>query len=395
MNGVNDSLYVAWKYVTYNKLKTFILVTCITLIAFLPLSLQILLDESELQLRARAVDTPLVVGAKGSALDLVMNSLYFDKEVPRLISMLALQQLETTELAVPIPLYIRFKARNYPIIGTTLDYFDFRQLSIKQGRMLAVLGECVIGADVARELGLSPGDSIISSPENLFDLAGIYPLKMKVVGVLDRSHTIDDIGIFTDVKSTWIIQGLGHGHMDVTQTEDNSVILKKDSESVTANAKLVQYTEITKDNLDSFHFHGEANQYTLTAVIALPNNTKSATILRGRYIENKAFQITKPADVINGLMENIFRIKDVLDAVIILVGFTTFIAILLVFSLSLRLRKGEINTIFKLGCSRLTIVRLLSAEIFIVAVISGMICSVLLIMVNTYSQDLVRLLFVN
>ena len=395
MNGVNDSLYIAWKYVTYNKLKTIILVTCITLIAFLPLSLQILLDESELQLRTRAIETPLVVGAKGSVLDLVMNSLYFDKEVPQLISMQALQQLETTDFAVPVPLYIRFKARGFPIIGTTLDYFDFRQLSIKQGRMLAVLGECVIGADVAKQLDLSPGDSLISSPENLFDLAGIYPLKMKVVGVLGRSHSIDDIGIFADVKTTWIIQGLGHGHMDVTQTEDNSVILKKDSESVTANAKLVQFTEITKDNLDSFHFHGDAKHYPLTAVIALPHNKKSSTILRGRYIENKEFQITKPVEVINGLMENIFRIKNVLDAVIVIVGFTTFIAILLVFSLSLRLRKGEINTIFKLGCSRLTIARLLSAEIFIVIVISSMICGVLLIMVNTHSQDLVRLLFVN
>jgi putative ABC transport system permease protein len=370
-------------------------VTCITLIAFLPLALQILLDESEQLLRARAVETPLVIGAKGSALDLVMNSLYFDKEVPQLISMQAVQQLEATDLAIPIPLYNRFRARNYPVIGTTLDYFDFRQLSVKQGRMLAVLGECVVGADVARTLNLSPGDTIVSSPENLFDLAGIYPLKMKVVGVFERKHSMDDRGIFVDVKTTWVIQGLGHGHMDVTQTKDNSVILKKDDESVTANAKLMQYTEITKENLDTFHFHGESEQYPITTVIALPHNKKSGTLLRGRYIENKEFQITKPADVINGLMENIFRIKNVLDAVIILVGFTTLIAILLVFSLSLRLRKGEINTIFKLGCSRMTIVRLLAAEIIIVAIISGMICGILLITVNKYSQDLVRLMIVN
>ncbi len=72
-----DSLYIAWRYVSFNKAKTATLVACITLIAFLPVSLELLLDESERQLMSRAVSTPLVVGVKGSALDLVMNTLYF------------------------------------------------------------------------------------------------------------------------------------------------------------------------------------------------------------------------------------------------------------------------------------------------------------------------------
>jgi len=71
-----DSFYIAWKYLCYNKIKTVTLITCITLISFLPVSLQLLLAESERQLMSRAVSTPLVIGAKGSSLDLVMNSLY-------------------------------------------------------------------------------------------------------------------------------------------------------------------------------------------------------------------------------------------------------------------------------------------------------------------------------
>jgi len=72
-----DSLYIAWKYIGYNKVKTATLVACITLISFLPVALELLLNESEKQLMLRAVSTPLVLGAKGSALDLVMNTLYF------------------------------------------------------------------------------------------------------------------------------------------------------------------------------------------------------------------------------------------------------------------------------------------------------------------------------
>ena len=81
---MNDSLYVAWRYVSYNRARTATIVGCITLIAFLPVALQLLLGESERQLLSRASSTPLVIGARGSSLDLVMNSLYFGEEVPEL-----------------------------------------------------------------------------------------------------------------------------------------------------------------------------------------------------------------------------------------------------------------------------------------------------------------------
>lgn len=390
-----DSLYIAWRYVRFNKIKTATLMACITLIAFLPLALQLLLDESERQLMSRAVSTPLLVGAKGSALDLVMNTLYFDDEVPESITMADADRVEESGLAFPIPVYARFRARDYPIVGTTLDYFDFRGLEIAAGRPLAIVGDAVLGAAVADRLGLKPGDALISSPENLFDLAGVYPLKMNVVGVLRKSHTSDDLAVFVDLKTVWIIEGLGHGHQDLVKSRDASVILKRTEKNVTANAKLQLYTEISRLNLDSFHFHGDDSEYRVTAVIALPNDTKSGTILRGRYISDGATnQILKPADVIDGLLQNIFRIKNVIDAVIFFVGLATALAIILVFALSLRLRQREIQTIFKLGCSRMTIARLMGAEIFIIIVSSTVLCVLMIAVVNHFSNDLVRMAFI-
>ena len=390
-----DSLYIGWKYISYNKIKTAVLVACVTLISFMPLSLQLLLDESERQLMSRAVTTPLVIGAKGSALDLVMNTLYFDDEVPELITVEASNRVMDTDLALPIPLYVRFQARGNPIVGTTLDYFEFRGLQIDQGRQLAVLGDCVLGAKVEEELGLKPGDSLVSSPETLFDLAGVYPLKMKVVGVLEKSHTSDDLAVFVDLKTAWIIQGLGHGHQDVTKLRDPTLVLKRTERNVAATAKLYQHTEITDENIDSFHFHGDISKYPITAVIAVPHDDKSGTILRGRYLSREEMrQIVRPESVIDGLLQNIFRIKNVLDAVISVVALATVFAIILVFALSLRLRQREIETIFKLGCSRMTIARLLTAEIFIIVVISGVLCGTMMFMVDRFSNDLVRMLFI-
>ena len=390
-----DSVYIAWKYVSFNKAKTATLVACITLIGFLPLALELLLNESERQLMSRAVSTPLLIGAKGSSLDLVMSTLYFGDGVPELINMKTAARVRDSNLASPIPIYARFRARGHPIVGTTLDYFDFRGLKIAEGRLLALLGECVLGATVAERLGIKPGDSLVSSPENLFDLAGVYPLKMKVVGVLEKSHTSDDLAVFVDIKTAWVMQGLGHGHEDVAKTKDQTVILNRTKTNVVANAKLQQYTEITASNLDSFHFHGDISIYPITAIIAVPQDTKSGTLLRGRYVSSKeSNQIVKPDDVIDGLLQNIFRIKNMLEAVISVVGLGTVLAILLVFALSLRLRQKEINTIFKLGCNRMTIVRLLGAEILIIVLMSGVLCGVMVFLVNQFSNDLVRMLFI-
>ena len=164
---------------------------------------------------------------------------------------------------------------------------------------------------------------------------------------------------------------------------------------MTANAKLIQYPEITTATIEDFHLHGNPAGYPLTAVIALPYNDKSEAILRGRYQNTETpYQLVPPADVIDTLMTNIFRIRNVLDAVILFVGLATLLALVLVFALSLRLRQREIETIFKLGCSRLTIAQLLAAEILIIAASSAVLCLLILSGVSHYDQQLVRALFI-
>ena len=395
-----DSLYIACRYVSFNWARAMTLVACVTLIAVLPLSLELLLEESERQLLERAETTPLVVGAKGSELDLVMNSLYFGDTVPELISMAKLEQVRATGLAVPIPMYVRFKARGAPIVGTSLDYFDLRGLQIAQGRKFALLGEAVIGAAVATELGLEPGDDLLSSPETLFDLAGVYPLKMRIVGVLAPSNSADDLAVFVDVKTAWVVQGLVHGHQDLAEVTDPTLVMDRSDAKVTATAKVAQYTQITPENIDSFHFHGDPADYPITAVIALPYDRKAGAILRGRYVAAGADsdvlsgQITVPSDVVAELLANIFRIKSVLDAVILVVGLATALALVLVFALSLRLRQREIQTMFKLGCSRMMTARLLGAEILIILVASGVLTLLLLGVVSQFDEVLVRALFI-
>lgn len=388
---MKDSLYIAWKYIQFNRAKTITLVACITITLFLPASLEVILSASEKQLTSRANTSPLLIGAKGSALDLTMNALYFDDELPSLLTKAVASEIADNELGVAIPMYNRFQARDYPIIGTSIDYFDSRSLNFNEGRSLVQLGDCVLGSDVAKNLDLKVGDHIISSPENLFDLAGVYPLKMKIVGILEPSHTPDDKGIFVDLKTTWIIEGLGHGHQDLEQLNDPTLIAEKTDSVIRATAKLIQFNEITEANMESFHFHGSQDDYPITSVLVFPKDDKSEALLRGRYIgKDVNFQLIKPDEVIEGLLENIFRIRNVLDTIIAFVAFATILAMILVFSLSLKLRSQEIETIFKIGCSKGTIIRILASEILLTFLFSISICSLLLLITYSYKETIVN-----
>ena len=59
---MKDVLYLAWRYLTYHRVKSFILVGAIALIVYLPVGLQVLVGESAKQLTARAEATPLLIG---------------------------------------------------------------------------------------------------------------------------------------------------------------------------------------------------------------------------------------------------------------------------------------------------------------------------------------------
>ncbi|MCK5367653.1 MAG: ABC transporter permease, partial [Cyclobacteriaceae bacterium] len=189
---MRQSLYLAYKYVTFHNTRSIVLIFSIGIIIYLPNGLKKLISESEAQMVKRAKATPLIIGAKGSSTDLVINTLYFQQEKTESITMKTLEEVNATGFGYAIPILSVFVARNFPIVGTDPDYFNFRNLSIASGRWMSFVGECVIGSSVADKLNIGTGDSLVSSPENFFDLAGVYPLKMNVAGVLNASNSPDD-----------------------------------------------------------------------------------------------------------------------------------------------------------------------------------------------------------
>ena len=388
MKGI---LFLAWRYVCFHKTKTLILIACIFLTAILPIAIRILLSRFENSLVQRADATPAMIGAKGSSLDLVLHGLYFDRPSSQTLPFTEVKRIRATGLAEPVPIYSAFHAASFPIVGTSLNYFDQRRLTIQSGQPLTTLGDCVIGCTVAESLKLGPGDSLLSDRENMLDIAGKYPLKMNVAGVLNATGTADDNAVFVDLKTAWVIDGFGHGHQELQNESDDAKIISRNKNQVVASAAVLPYTEITDQNIDSFHFHGSDDDFPVSAILAFTDSEKDNTILQGQYNETDSnFQFTRPAIVVRELISVMFRIKRFFDANATLIGVSTLLLLLLVMLLSAKLRTAEMETLFKIGCGRGTVLWLQAAELTIVIAAAGCLIATAAWAVNFYSDDLLR-----
>lgn len=384
---MTGTLLLAWKYIRYHKLKTLVLIASIVLTLLLPITIKIMLWQFNQKILARADQTPGVVGPLGSDLDLALNATYFRDN--RQVAPITYDQVQTiveSGLALPIPIHARFTAQSYKVVGTSLDYFDFRDLSIANGEMFTTLGDCVLGAEVAKSLGADVGDQILSDRETVIGFGGVTPLKMNIAGVLRPARSPDDWAIFVDLKTAWVIAGLGHGHEDLSNESDDSVkVLKKTDKEIIASPGVISFLEITESNIDSFHFHGDVSEFPVTSIIAVPTDLKSGTILEGRYRgESPSAQFARPKVVMRELMSVVFRINHFFDANAALIAISTALLLGLVVMLSLRLRSREMEAMFRLGCSRGTIAMLQISElamIFLAAsvILAGLVWGVWLV----------------
>ena len=383
-------IFLGMRYVQRNRGKVTLLIAAFTLVWLLPVSIGLLVKRAETQLRARAVETPLLLGKTGSALELTFNGLYFTKPAIATLPYRQVEEVRESGLAEAIPLYARFSAAGYRIVGTSLEYFDFRGLEYAEGRPLLRLGECVIGATVAKREGLEEGDSLISSPETLFDLAGVYPLKMKVVGILAPSSTPDDNTVFVDPKTTWIIEGLGHGHVEASQSSADQQIKTDHTEAVKLNASVVQYNEVTPENAASFHFHGEIGDNPFTSIIVIPNDAKSQAIIKGRYATSEALQLISPEEEMDELFATVFGVQQLVLWLLGVVGAATLLIGGLVFLLSYRLRREEFGHLRRIGADMATLRALIAFEAGFVILSSMVVSGIGLFLTDQLAPFLIR-----
>jgi putative ABC transport system permease protein len=159
----------------------------------------------------------VVVGAKGSPMQLILSGVLHIDVPPGNIPLKAVRELEKHPLVakiIPISLGDNFQA--YRIVGTSPDYISHYQASLAQGQLWTQPMQAVLGASVARKLGLTLGQTFVGSHGLAAGGHTHGDNPYTVVGILEPSGSVLDRLILTDTASVWKV------HEDYTASPDDS-----------------------------------------------------------------------------------------------------------------------------------------------------------------------------
>ena len=207
---------MAWRYLWVRSFVTVLTVTGIVLGTALIVTVLTLQRESETGFLRESGQFDLVVGAKGSPLQLVLSSIYH-LDVPT--GNIPYSRFETltrdSRIAKAIPLGLGDNYHGYRIVGTDSTLFSLsdrrdpqRQLfHLAQGAFFQNDFEAVLGAQVARQTGLKLGDPFVGT-HGLAVTPGSSEHRQfpyKVVGILAPSGGSSDQAIYVSLPSVWRI----------------------------------------------------------------------------------------------------------------------------------------------------------------------------------------------
>lgn len=197
-------LALAWRYLWARPLVSGLNLLLLSL-GLAAVSFVLLVSEQiEAGVRRDLAGVDLVVGAKGSPMQIMLAGL-FHLDVPTgNIPLTALDELRAQPLvASAVPLSLGDSLKGFRIVGTTADYPVLYQGRLAQGRWWSEPLEAVLGAEVAQATGLRLGDSFAGS-HGLGEGGHEHgDHRYKVVGVLAPGGTVLDRLVLTDLASVW------------------------------------------------------------------------------------------------------------------------------------------------------------------------------------------------
>lgn len=163
---------------------------------------------------ARGID--LVVGAKGSPLQLVLSSVYHIDVPTGNIPLGELERLRSDPgVARAVPLALGDNFQGFRIVGSDDQLLPLYGASMAEGRSFAKPAEAVLGAEVARRTGAKIGQKFIGShglETGEEDGQGHDHAPFETVGILAPSGTVLDRLILTSIESVWDVHGIDHDH---------------------------------------------------------------------------------------------------------------------------------------------------------------------------------------
>lgn len=197
-------LYLSWKNTFQKPLSASLSLLLLALgVGIILLLLQVQREtESRLLQNIRGID--MVIGAKGSPLQLILSSVY---QVDYPTGNIPLEEAEKwmahplVKRSVPLAFGDNFKG--YRILGTDTSYLSLYRLDLAKGRYWETEGDIVLGAGVAERLNLQIGDRI-ESTHGLQDQGESHEEhELIVVGILHSTQAVAHQLILTGLETIY------------------------------------------------------------------------------------------------------------------------------------------------------------------------------------------------
>lgn len=314
---------LSWKYLISKPLNTFLNILLLALGLSVITVLILMQNQFETKLAKGAEGIDLVVGAKGSPLQLVLSSVYhIDFPTGNIPIEEARPLLRNRLVRNAIPLGLGDNYQGYRIVGTNHDYLELYNASFEVGQEWEKPFEVVLGQEVAQELDLSVGDTFIGAHGMSAGSHDHDEHDYVVIGILNRGGNVLDNLILTSLESVWLSHDEEHDH-DKMEADVAVTGLPDTDEDREITSLLIQYRNPI-------------------AAIQLPRFINSRT----------AMQAASPAFEINRLFEllgvGVSLIQGLAIAIIFIAGLSIFISLYN----SMKERKYDLAVMRTLGASR-------------------------------------------
>lgn len=233
-------LTLSWKYIVARPLNTGLNILLFAMGISIIVSLLLFSTQSEDRISKQIQGIDLVVGAKGSPLQIILcNLFHIDFPTGNIPLAEADKLVGTRYVKKAIPLALGDSYRTFRIIGTDTSYLNLYGVVLGEGSVWEGSMEAVLGFATAKKLDLKLGDTF-SSQHGLDENAGDHGnTEFVVKGILRTSGTVLDNLILTSVQSIW------HVHDNHGAEAGESSTVKKDT---VIYSKLLPTVELSKED---------------------------------------------------------------------------------------------------------------------------------------------------
>ena len=335
---------ISWSNLRDKPLSSFLSGLLMTL-GIAIISLLLLLNkqlDDQFRRNIRGID--MVLGAKGSPLQLILSSIYqIDSPVGNIPLAEAERLTRNPMIKTAIPLALGDNYRSFRIVGTTKKYLDHFEATVGQGKLFAVDLECVIGVRVAESTGLKIGDLFAGSHGLDAEGEAHEDTKYKVVGILNPSNSVADQLILTPVSSVWAI------HEEHEHKGEGAAVGEVDHEHEGDD-------------------HTEEGEREITSMLIKFRNPMGMMLARGINTNSK-LQAAMPQIEVNRLFEllgvGVETLRYLALAIIFVAGISVFVSLYN----SLKERRYEMALMLSMGATRTQLFTMLLLEGLVLALI--------------------------